>query len=73
MESIAQKEADLANLNRMIRAGITTVVVGGQTTVFASIKDMRSVARELEEDLARCKGLAPQRPRVSSINLSRGV
>lgn len=73
MENIQQMEEDLANIRSHIRAGITTVVVGGQTTVFASINNMRSVESELEEKIAKCKGQTPSRPRVSSINLSRGV
>lgn len=72
-ENLRQLEDDLANLNRMIRAGITTVVVGGQTTVFASADQMRRVAADLEAQIAACKGETPRKPRVSSINMSRGV
>jgi hypothetical protein len=66
-------EEDLANLNEAIRAGIVTVNVGGQTTVFASLDKMQRVANDLERQIADCKGIAAKRPRASSFRLDRGV
>ena len=72
-ESLAQLESDLENLNKAIRAGIMMVQIGGQMTQFQSIKQMQTVASDLDRRIAQCKGIAPQKPRVSSINMGRGV
>lgn len=72
-DTLQDLEADLVNLTAAIRAGITTVVCGGQTTVFASIKAMQGVANDLERRIAECKGVASRRPKVSSIRMDRGV
>jgi hypothetical protein len=72
-ESISQLEADLSALNSAIRSGLLMVQVGGQLTQYQSLKQMRSVASDLERQIADCKGIASQKPRVSSINTSRGV
>jgi hypothetical protein len=71
--NLRQLEEDLASLNEAIRAGIVTVSVGGQTTVFASIDKMQKVASDLERQIADCKGIAARRPRASSFRLDRGV
>lgn len=71
--NLRQLEEDLANLNAAIRAGIVTVSVGGQTTVFASLDKMQRVANDLERQIADCKGIVAKRPRASSFRLDRGV
>jgi hypothetical protein len=73
LDDLQQLEEDYKNLTQAIRMGITTIVAGGQTTVFASIPNMQRVASQLEAQIAECKGETPRKPRVSSINLSRGV
>ena len=71
--NLQQLETDLSNLNQAIRSGLTTLVVGGQTTVFAGLKNMQAVASDLERQIADCKGEAARKPRVSSFRMDRGV
>ena len=71
--NLRQLEEDLSNLNEAIRSGITTVSVGGQTVVFASLDKLQRVASDLERQIADCKGIAARRPRASSFRLDRGV
>ena len=73
MSNLKELQNDLENLQRAIRSGISSVTVGGQTTTFASMKDMREVAADIRGQIDECLGLDAKKPRVSTFNLTRGV
>lgn len=72
-DTLKQLETDLENLNAAIRSGVLMAMVGGQQIMYQSMQNMQVVASDLERRIAECKGIASQKPRVSSIDMSGGV
>ena len=70
---LATLKTQRTNLRNAIRSGVASMSVDGQTTTFASMRDMRAVLADVDQQIALLEGAAAKRPRVSSISMTRGV
>jgi hypothetical protein len=71
--NLATLKTQRDSLQAAIRAGVQSVSVDGQSTTFASMRDMRAILADIENQIAELEGSAKRKPRVSSFNLSRGA
>ncbi|MFZ9091333.1 MAG: phage head-tail joining protein [Planctomycetaceae bacterium] len=56
-------------LEAAIASGVLSISVDGQSTTFASLSQLRSVLRSINDEIATCTGQDRRRPRAAQVYL----
>ncbi len=56
-------------LEAAIASGVLSISVDGQSTTFASLSQLRSVLRSINDEIAACTGQDRKRPRAAQVYL----